>query len=66
MGGMRCRNDVAPRAHKGDADSILSTTETVHVPFMRHDAWDNLTEVMGWAADTLNSVERGTLFEIPG
>src|SRR6185295_9448854 len=26
-------------------------------------AWDNLTEVMGWAADTLNRVERGAFFE---
>jgi hypothetical protein len=46
----------------------------LHVPILRKlfreltdpsnlDAWDNLTEVMGWAADTLNRVERGAFFE---
>jgi hypothetical protein len=27
------------------------------------DEWDNLTEVMGWAADTLNRVERAAFFD---
>src|SRR5262245_23858958 len=46
----------------------------LHVPILRKlfreltdpaqlDAWDNLTEVMGWAADTLNRVQRGAFFD---
>jgi hypothetical protein len=46
----------------------------LHVPILRKlfreltdpshlDEWDNLTEVMGWAADTLNRVDRGIFFE---
>ncbi len=46
----------------------------LHVPILRKlfreltdptnlDEWDNLTEVMGWAADTLNRVDRGVFFE---
>jgi predicted helicase len=46
----------------------------LHVPILRKlfreltdpaqlDAWDNLTEVMGWAADTLNRVARDAFFD---
>ena len=46
----------------------------LHVPILRKlfreltdptqlESWENLTEVMGWAADTLNRVERGAFFE---
>lgn len=46
----------------------------LHVPILRKlfreltdpthlDEWDNLTELMGWAADTLNRVDRGMFFE---
>lgn len=45
----------------------------LHVPILRKlfreltdpanlDEWDNLTEVMNWAADTLNRVDRSTFF----
>jgi hypothetical protein len=45
----------------------------LHVPILRKlfrelsdthdlDAWDNLTEVMGWAADALNRVDRNAFF----
>ncbi len=50
------------------------TPHYLHVPILRKlfreltdpanlDAWDNLTEVMNWTADTLNRVERGAFFE---
>ena len=51
-----------------------TASKYLHVPILRKlfreltdpsnlDEWDNLTEVMGWAADTLNRVERGIFFE---
>ena len=51
-----------------------TASKYLHVPILRKlfreltdpsnlDEWDNLTEVMGWAADTLNRVERGVFFE---
>jgi hypothetical protein len=46
----------------------------LHVPILRKlfheltepgqlDAWENLTEVMNWAGDTLNRVDRGAFFD---
>ena len=51
-----------------------TASKYLHVPILRKlfreltdptnlDEWDNLTEVMGWAADTLNRVDRGVFFE---
>jgi hypothetical protein len=51
-----------------------SASRYLHVPILRKlfreltdpsylDEWDNLTEVMGWAADTLNRVDRNVFFE---
>src|SRR5262249_54412858 len=61
-----------PRA--GEAFDWEKAHKHLHVPILRKlfrecsdehdlDEWDNLTEVIRWAADTLNRVERGAFFE---
>jgi N-6 DNA Methylase len=64
------------RSHKKAAERFdwEKASKYLHVPILRKlfreltdsvqmDEWDNLTEVMRWAADTLNRVDRARFFE---
>ena len=64
------------RSHKKASERFdwEKASKYLHVPILRKlfreltdsvqmDEWDNLTEVMRWAADTLNRVDRARFFE---
>jgi len=64
------------RSHLAAAGALRlgKAARYLHVPILRKlfremtdptqlDEWENLTEVMNWAGDTLNRVERGAFFD---